>query len=378
MAIYWSIFAVSLVTFFLDSGSPRTIKLGEDKTDRRSQFIWPFLIIAFIAFVSGARSNIADTYAYQVSYQNAPSEFSEIFGYISNLQADRLYSFAMLLVKCMFPNSTYTLWFMIVAIVSMICFFKAVYEYAQNASFVTFLFVASTNFVWMLNGVRQFLAVCILLAGTKFLVEKKWFKYFLVVFIAYNIHDSSLLMIPFYFVVQSKPWSKRVWLFIAAALIAVAFSEPFMNTMNVVLEDTSLSESMSFALEDEGGSNIIRFFVAAVPVGLAFIKRKEIEEKTTPFIDICINMSLVTALAYLMASVTSGIIIGRVPIFFEIYSFILLDWLLRNAFKDEQKFLMQTLCILFYTAYFYFQMVVIYQGLGYYSTWLGIDLPMYQ
>ena len=121
-------------------------------------------------------------------------------------------------------------------------------------------------------------------------MEKKWFKYFLVVFIAYNIHDSSLLMIPFYFVVQSKPWSKRVWLFIAAALIAVAFSEPFMNTMNVVLEDTSLSESMSFALEDEGGSSIIRFFVAAVPVGLAFIKRKEIEEKTTPFIDICINI----------------------------------------------------------------------------------------
>jgi len=75
-----------------------------------------------------------------------------------------------------------------------------------------------------------------------------------------------------------------------------------------------------------------------------------------------------------LASVTSGIIMGRIPIFFEIYSYILLDWLLRNVFKDDQKFLMQTLCILFYTAYFYYQMVIVYQGLGYYSEWLGIEL----
>jgi len=374
MVIYWSIFAVSLFAFLFDSGSPRTIKLGDDKTARRSQFIWPFITLAMIAFFSGARSFIADTYAYQTSFINAPSEFSEIFDYVAKLEADRLFSLAMLLLKCTFPNATYTLWFMVVAIVSMVCFFSCVYKHAENASFVVFLFVLSSNFVWMLNGVRQFLAVCILMAGTSFLIEKKWLKYFLVVFVAFNIHDSSLLMIPFYFVIQSKPWSKRVWLFIGAALLAVVFAEPFMSTMDTVLEDTSLSDSISFALKDTSGSNIIRFFVAAVPVGIALMKRKEVEEKTTPFVDICINMSLITALSYLLASVTSGIIMGRIPIFFEIYSYILLDWLLRNVFKDDQKFLMQTLCILFYTAYFYYQMVIVYQGLGYYSEWLGIEL----
>ncbi len=374
MVIYWSIFAVSLFAFLFDSGSPRTIKLGNDRTERRSQFIWPFITLALIAFFSGARSYMADTYAYQQSYINAPSEFSEIPDYMSNVEADRLFSLAMLLIKCTFPNANYTLWFMVVAIVSMVCFFSCVYKHAENASFVVFLFVVSANFVWMFNGIRQFLAVCILLTGTSFLIEKKWVKYFLLVFLAFNIHDSSLLMIPFYFVFQLKPWSKKIWIFLVGALAVIAFSEPFMNALGFMLEDTSLSESVEFAIEDTGGSNIIRFFVAAVPTAIAFMKRKEIEEKTTPLIDICINMSLITALSYLLATFTSGIIMGRIPLFFEIYSFILLDWLLRNAFKDEQKFLMQTLCILFYTAYFYYQMVITYDGLGYSSQWLDLYL----
>ncbi len=371
MVIYWSFFAVSLFAFLLDSGSPRTIKLGDNKTERRSRFLWPFLTLALIAFFSGARTNIADSAAYQLNFSHAPNEFSGLKEYILGQESDRLFYGTMALVRCIFPDATYTLWFMIVAIVSMICFFSAVYKHAENASFVVFLFVVSGNIVWMFNGIRQFLAVCILLSATNLLIEKKWFKYFLVVFIAYNIHDSSLLMIPFYFVIQAKPWSKRVWIFVTATLIAVLFSESFMNTLGFMLEDTSLSDSVTFAQQDEGGSNIMRVFVAAVPTVFAFMHRKEIEENASPFINICVNMSLITTLSYLMATFTSGIIMGRIPIYFEIYSFILLDWLLINVFKNEQKFLLYALCVLFYTAFFYYQMVIIYEGMRYGSTWLG-------
>ena len=371
MVIYWSFFAVSLIAFLLDSGSPRTIKLGEDKTARRSQALWPFITLALIAFFSGARTNIADSAAYQLNFQQAPNEFSQLEEYVLNLEADRLFYGAMALIRCIFPDATYTLWFMIVAVVSMICFFSALYKHAENASFVVFLFVVSGNIVWMFNGIRQFLAICILMAATNLLIEKKWIKYFLVVFIAYNIHDSSLLMIPFYFVIQLKPWSKKVWFFVSAALIAVVFSDSFMNTLGFMLEDTSLNDTITFAQQDEGGSNIIRVFVAAVPTVLAFMNRKEIEEEDSQILNICVNMSLITTLSYLMASFTSGIMIGRIPIFFEIYSFILLDWLLGHTFKNEQRFLMYSLCVLFYTAFFYYQMVIVYDDMGYGSTWLG-------
>ena len=52
-------------------------------------------------------------------------------------------------------------------------------KYSTNYLLSIFLFIASTDYLsWMFNGVRQFAAVTIIFASTKFMLEKKVGSYY--------------------------------------------------------------------------------------------------------------------------------------------------------------------------------------------------------
>jgi hypothetical protein len=60
------------------------------------------------------------------------------------------------------------------------------------------------------NIVRQILAVSIVFAGSKFLYERKIIKYCLIVVVASFFHKTALVMIPFYFILNSKIKLKNI------------------------------------------------------------------------------------------------------------------------------------------------------------------------
>ena len=74
-------------------------------------------------------------------------------------------------------------------------------------------------FFWALGSsmMRQWMAMCIVLYGADFLLEKKYIKYVVCVLIAASIHVSSmicLLLVPLSFL-QQKPTKNRIVLFIS-------------------------------------------------------------------------------------------------------------------------------------------------------------------
>ena len=73
---------------------------------------------------------------------------------------------------------------------------------------------------------------------------------------------------------------------------------------------------------------------------------------------------------YAIASVTSGIYIGRLPIYTEIFSLILFPWLISVPYKTERK-LYTVLLFGFYAVYFIYQMQITWGGLPYYSPVFG-------
>jgi hypothetical protein len=112
----------------------------------------------------------------------------------------------------------------------------------------------------------------------------------------------------------------------------------------------------------------MRVLVSAVPVVLAFWKRKQIKELDSPIMDICINMSVVTTCFYLLSSFTSGIYIGRIPIYFTMYGMLLLPWLLQKVFDRKERAVLYALCVICYVFYF----MVDTAGLDYHSRILNL------
>ena len=77
-------------------------------------------------------------------------------------------------------------------------------------------------------------------------------------------------------------------------------------------------------------------------------------------------MSVVGVGIYLIGTVTSGIMVGRMPIYFTVTNYILLPWVLENAIKGKLKIFMKFMCYIMYFLYFYYVMEI--QGFGNYTS----------
>ena len=104
------------------------------------------------------------------------------------------------------------------------------------------------------------------------------------------------------------------------------------------------------------GTSFIRVLVYAVPTILAVIGRKQIKAAGDKVINICVNMSLLSTGIYLVSMFTSGILIGRLPIYFSLFNYILLPWGIENIFTARSRKLLYPLMIGAYFVFYYYQL----------------------
>ena len=201
------------------------------------------------------------------------------------------------------------------------------------------------------------MAVTIIFAATSLMLRKKYVPLFLVILFASLFHQSALLMIPIVLIAQGKAWNTRTLLFIAAAVVAVLFVDRFTDFLDTALEETQYANVVSdYTSWNDDGTNPIRVLVYSVPAILAFIGRKRIKYEDNQLINLCANFSLITAGLYLVSMVTSGIFLGRIPIYTSLYSYILLPWEIESLFTRESRVLMYVAMIAGYLGFYYYQM----------------------
>jgi hypothetical protein len=204
---------------------------------------------------------------------------------------------------------------------------------------------------------RQFIAVCIAFAATDLLLKKQYVPYILLLLVTSTIHATALLMIPVCFIVQGKAWNLRSVLFSIAVLVAINFSGALSDMIVEFMTDTQYKGEVDQYLGTEG-TNILRVFVFAIPPILAVFFRKYLKAAESPILDMSVNMSIVSMGAYIISAVTSGIFIGRIPIYFSLYNYILLPWLVENFFEERSQKIVYAAIIACYLFFYYYQVHV--------------------
>lgn len=365
MKVYWFMFAWVIFFGILTQMTSRYELVGEETYEPRAHLFMAILVFSVIIFFAGMRSSVADTGVYRESFKAYPL-WSDANKFLSNRDLkDKGFIYLAILVKT-FISHDYTVWFTIIAVISGMSVALILYKYSCNFAVSAFLFMASCEFTWMFNGMRQFLVASVVFLCTDLILNKKFIIYALIVCLLSTIHQSALILIPVYFIVTGEPWSKRTILFVMGVILAILFANTFTNVFNEVVENTSYSGAMETLKETDDGTNIVRVLVEAVPTIIAFIYREKISEKLTPIIKLSINMSLIATGIYIISKVvSSGIMIGRLPIYFSMYNLILLPWLLNNIFDKKEKDLIYYAMTICYFAFFYYQMVITWQGMGY-------------
>ena len=326
-----------------------------------------------IIIFAGCRSSVADTSVYIASFNDYPNNLSSAYNMIfDSTRRDPGFLFISVLIK-QFISTDYTVWLSIIAVISGIGVMIPLYKYSCNFGVSIFLFVASCQFTWMFNGMRQFLVASIIFGCTGLLLRRRFIPYAIIVCLLSTIHTSALILLPIYFIVTGEPWDKRTMLFIGLIILAMMFTSQFTGLLEGAVENTNYANSMEEFKSTDDGTSIMRIAVESVPIVIAFMYRNKIKDKLTPIIKLSINMSLVSSGFYIISKIArSGIMLGRLPIYFSMYNLILLPWLIKNIFNKEEKRLVYYLMIVLYLVFFYYQMVITWKGFGYASKVLGL------
>ena len=329
-------------------------------------------IIAFLLIIifPGIRGYVADTTAYIMAFQNETRtiwDIPSLFVDIANAKGP-LWVATQIIVKNYISDNV-TVFFMIVATFQGIVVAKTLRTYSESFTFSAYLFIAGYTFFWMLNGARQFTAVCIILLASKYLCNKQFGRYFLFVVIAFCFHSTALLCAVVYFIAQGEPFNKKVVWTIILVLLFVLFVDSFTGILDNVLEDTQYSASgQDYTVES--GMNPLVTLLNAFPVILVLWQRKRFFEIERPrYIDVFINIACINVGICIIANFTSGITYGRLPVYFIIYNYVLIPWIIGKVFCGMDKVLLKYICIVIYMMYFIYQGYL--TGSGEYHSFYG-------
>lgn len=354
---WWLLLWLAMAGVFLNYAFPRVpVRVMREV---RYRWSWIAVIILMCPYTIWCmnRSGFGDTETYRITFFNAPASLGHISAYLSQNTKDRGFSVAMILLKSIIGNND-KIFFLLIAAFQMFCVAYFFRKYSRDFLFCVFMFVASTDYLsWMFNGMRQFIAVCIILLGTRFMLERRYVLSIAVILLASSFHGSALMMIPILFVIQGKAWNRNTLFLIVAVIVSVMFIGQFVAGLDSLLADTQYSDMITNEIwTTDDGTNILRVIFYSIPAILSLFGKRYIDDANSPIINLCVNCSICTMCIYLLSAFSSGIYIGRLPIYTTLQGYVAVPWMIDHMFSETTSKLVKMGLIVLFLVFYYVQM----------------------
>ena len=353
---YWWLLIWPFLGGAIFSNMPKRRELVAGKMVERWQPLYAFLLLVPFIVWAGYRGWVGDTAAYRNGFLNASANLLQIPGLFAARVKDPGYD-ALVIVLKLFLGNQDKVFFLLIAAFQMICMMMVFRKYSDNYWICILLFVASGGYMaWMMNGMRQFIAVTAIFACFDWMVQKKYIPLIIAILLASTIHQSALIMIPIVFMVQGEAWNIKTIFMLGITAAIMMFTDRFLPILEDLLQNTQYDNAVNNMTDD--GTNAIRVLVASVPTLLSLFGLKYIRHANSRVINLCVNYSIFTMAISLISMVTSGIYIGRLPIYTTLYGYVVLPWMINRIFERRSAQFVTYAMIVMYCLFFYYQMGV--------------------
>ncbi|SDN21800.1 EpsG family protein [Alkalicoccus daliensis] len=298
------------------------------------------LALSVMVAVAGLRRGIGDTYVYRDIFDET------VWSLNLALEAEEP-GFAVLQWLLQHISSDGQILIFTASLITLTLITAVLYKYSRLFELSLYVFITSGMFLVSMNGMRQYLAASIVFAGASFLFKGKLIPYVLTVLLASTFHQSALIMLPVYFIVRREAWTKSTMALVFAGTVFAFGYDQFSHIIFGAISETKYGSYSEF---DEGGANIIRVMVTAAPVMLAYFGRHKLKE-IFPESHIVVNLSLM-GFIFMMVS-TQQWIFARMAIYFDLFSLILISWVVKVFAEKDQRFIYYVIVVLYLFYFFY-------------------------
>ena len=337
-----------IVYFISQKGKFHKMENIDDSIGMREPIWFAFLAFFPIFFLAAIAEPCADTVAYLFRFNNTPA----LFSYVDFSDNGWGFSLFTVIIKKIFGNNeiVFRIAIALVHTIPIVLIFR---KYSDNYVASLFIFVSSATYLsWMMNGLRQFMAVTIVMLSIPLILKKKYVGVCLLILLATAFHQTAIIMLPIVFVAQGKVFNKSTLFFILVSIIAMMLFGSNSELFSAAVSDTDYALGYESIKENDDGINPMRVIVNAVPVILAIFSKEKLKQQDDRITNICINMSIITLGVSLVAMVTSGIYVGRLIIYTQLFGFIILPKLITSTFNKRSQPIVYAVMILMYLIYY--------------------------
>lgn len=310
------------------------------------------LTIAWMTCFSFLRTSYNDTGNYIGMFYNAPSVDEFIAeGGLLDLTGNPLSYFYEAFMSELTEN--YHIYFFFPAFVSSFAVVKLFKRYSVDPLLSLIIFYSIGTYVMYIAALKQCLAMFFLLLALPYAVEKKYGRFYLLVFVAILFHTHAFMfaIVPF---LIGKPWGKRMWLLLFAALFAMV---TYNRTMGAFMNFAQSIGALVAEIEVFDGHqiNVLRVAVYWIPALLALFFRKQITRDSTPLENLFINMSLVSAFILMIGLINGGNLYARMAAYFEIAAAVALPYMIKKMAVKQSARVISGIAGSLYFGYFIYE-----------------------
>lgn len=314
--------------------------------------IFMIIVIAWMTCFSFLRTSYNDTGTYIYSFGNAVSISEGIEnGTFVDLTGNPLSMLYRSVVREITDN--YHIYFFFPAVLSSFSVVKLLKKYSVSPILSLIIFFSIGTYVMYIAALKQCLAMFFLLLALPYAIDKKYVRFYLLVFVAVLFHTHAFMfaIVPF---LLEKPWGKVTWIMLGAMALAMV---TYDYTLRVFMEYAQSIGALVAENEvfDDHKINILRVAVYWVPALLALIFRKRLFDDSTRAENLFVNMSIVSAFILTIGLVEGANLYARMAGYFEIATAVAIPWMIYKLFANKSAKYVATIAAILYFVYFLYE-----------------------
>ena len=352
--LYWgTIFLMYLSqTYYPAETQLDSRQIGKRHFLLRRADIFMIIIIAWLTCFSFLRTSYNDTGNYINAFLNSESL---VEGFQSGIFTDWAGNPWSELYESIIRSITdnYHIYFLFPALLSSYAAIKLFKRYSINPTFSLLIFFSIGTYVMYIAALKQCIAMFFLLMALPYAIDKKYVKFYLLVFIAVLFHTHAFMfaLVP---LLVEKPWGKITWVLLGATLFSMA---TYDSTLGRFMEYAQSLGAMVAEIEvfDSHQINILRVIVYWIPAVLALIFRQRLFSDSTREENLFVNMSAVSAFILTIGLVQGANLFARMAAYFEIATSVALPWMIKKLFTKQSAQLVTFAAVVLYFGYFLYE-----------------------
>ena len=313
--------------------------------------IYLIILTIFLILMFGLRKSYNDTINYRRGYKLSV-DITTFLSERSNFDifSNPLFYAFQSLIRTM--TSNYTYFFLICACyinILNVSFIKKNTE-IRNFAFSMFIYAAIGTMFLTMAAIKQALAMATLTLALNALMDRKYIKYYLIVFIAGLIHTYAWIfaILPLFY---TKPWSFRTLILL---FITLGITYTFKSSIESILKvaDQAGKTVAKEEVFDNNKMNIFRVGIYTIMPAITLLFKsyvnKDIDKKNSLFI----QMSIISFMFILLATQNGANMFGRAANYF-IYGYICaFPWVIRQIFTSQSVKIISFAAIIGFTGFF--------------------------